>query len=119
MAEKWILHSAERGYSSAQSLLGTEYASGARLRQDANAAIHWLALAAQNSTSAGVKLAEVYLEGKIVPRNLDESLKWLTYAADGGFGSRAMKLVAAKCFDGRFNAAEACTASKLRPTITE
>lgn len=106
LAEKWLLHAAMKGDGSAQITLGVEYASGLRLRQDADAAIHWLELATENSKSAGLKLAEIYLDGKIIPKNFAEAIKWLTYAADGGFGNEAMKIAAKKCFDGRFDVAE-------------
>lgn len=106
LAEKWLLHAAMEGYDSAQMTLGAEYASGLRLRQDADAAIHWLELAAKHLSSAGLKLAEIYLEGKIVLRNFDVSIKWLTHSADRWGRNDAMKVVAKNCFDGRFNAAE-------------
>lgn len=107
LAEKWLLHSAMAGWGSAQIALGWEYASGARLRQDVGAAIHWLELAAETNNHTGLKLAEIYLEGKIVPKNFEEAIKWLTHAVDSGARrNAAMKIVAEKCFDGRFNAAE-------------
>ncbi|MHB1293221.1 MAG: tetratricopeptide repeat protein, partial [Sulfuricella sp.] len=77
-----------------------------RLRQDTSAAIHWLELAAENSSFASLKLAEIYLDGKIIPKNFEAAIKWLTHAADGGFRNNPMKIVAEKCFDGRFSAAE-------------
>lgn len=106
LAEKWLLHAATEGYYFAQVTLSAEYASGLRLRQDADAAIHWLKLAAANSRRPGLKLAEIYLEGKIVPKNFAEAIKWLAYAADGGFRNEAMRIVAKNCLDGRFSAAE-------------
>lgn len=110
LAEKWLLHSAMEGCGSAQETLSSEYASGVRLRQDADAAIHWLELAAESSTHARLKLAEIYLEGKILPKNFEEAIKWLTHAADGGFRNNPMKIVAEKCFDGRFDATEEAAA---------
>jgi TPR repeat protein len=107
LAEKWLLRSANDGYNSAMVLLGTEYASGARLRQDANAALHWLAMATKSLPRTCVKIAEIYLDGKILPKNFDEAIKWLNGAADGeSFRNEAMKLVSEKCFDGRFSAAQ-------------
>ena len=111
LAEKWLLHSANDGYGSAQVLLGTEYASGVTLRQDADAALHWLALATTHLTSTCVKIAEIYLDGKIVEKNFEEAVRWLNGAVDGEFfRNGAMKLVADKCFDGRLSAAQESTA---------
>ena len=113
LAEKWLLRAADAESSDAQIVLGKEYASGARLRQDADSAIHWLRLAAGvPRMAAGLTLAEIYLEGAIVPKDLEEAIKWLNVAAGVNsdsnclFPTDAMKLVAAKCFDGRFNAPE-------------
>lgn len=106
LAEKWLLHAAMEGYDSAKIVLGVEYASGLRLRQDADAGIHWLKQA-ESSRIAGLRLAEVYLEGKTVPKNFEEAIKWLTHAAEDGFWRKnAMKIVVKNCFDGRFSAAE-------------
>jgi TPR repeat protein len=111
LAEKWLLHSSVEGDYSAQFVLGSEYASGIRFNQDSDAAIHWLVLAAEHSQRAALKLAEIYLDGKITPRNFDVVIKWLTQAADSHtFRNQAMKMVAEKCFDGRFNAAEESSA---------
>jgi len=106
LAEKWLLHAAMEGYDSARITLGVEYASGLRLQQNAGAAIHWLELAAERFP-ARLRLAEIYLEGKIVPQNFAEAINWLTRAADvGSYRNQAMKIVAKKCFDGQFSAAE-------------
>lgn len=106
LAEKWLLHSAMAGYDSAKITLGVEYASGLRLRQDADAAIYWLESAAETHP-ARLRLAEIYLDGKAVPKNFAEAIKWLTYAADVGFWrNQAMKIMVKSCFDGRINAAE-------------
>ena len=106
LAEKWLLQAANAGHSSAKFVLGQEYASGVRLRQDADEAIHWLELATEDLKSTGLKLAEIYLDGKITSRNFDEAIKWLTLAADGGFKNKAMKLAAEKCAGGQFNPTE-------------
>ncbi|MDD2742988.1 MAG: tetratricopeptide repeat protein [Rhodocyclaceae bacterium] len=107
LAEKWLLHSAEHGYGSAQELLGDEYLSGSRLRKDVDAAIHWLELAGESSVAARLKLAGIYLDGKVVPQSLSKAIYWLTRDPDGrGRMNRQMKLVAEKCFDGRFSTAE-------------
>lgn len=107
LAEKWLLHSAEHGYSSAQQLLGEEYLSGIRLHKDVDAAIHWLELAGISSVAARLKLAEIYLDGRIAPQNLNLAIDWLTRDPDQmGRMSQQMKMVSKKCFDGRFGTAE-------------
>lgn len=105
LAEKWLLHAAMEGYDSAKIVLGVEYASGLRLRQDADAAIHWLEQS--ENCAAGLRLAEIYLEGEIVPQNFEAAIKWLTHATDAGYlGNQAMKILAKNCFDGRFSTDE-------------
>ena len=107
LAEKWLLQAANAGNLSAPSVLGEEYASGVRLRQDSEAAIYWLRLAAEHAKSIGLKLASIYLDGKITPRNFDEAVKWLTFASDSGtFRNDAMRLVSEKCAVGKFSAME-------------
>ncbi len=107
LAEKWLLHAANQGSRRAGVMLGVEYASGARMRQDTSAALHWLGLAADRGGSDCLPLANVYLDGKIVPKDLDGALELLTRAGEEVFvRQRAMKLVAKKCFDGRLNANE-------------
>ena len=106
-AEQWLLYSAEHGYSSAQELLGDEYLSGNRLHKDVGGAIYWLAQAGESSVAARLKLAGIYLDGKIAPRNLNLAIDWLTRDPEWtGHMNRRMKLVAEKCFDGRFSTAE-------------
>lgn len=103
LAEKWLLQAANEGFTSAQTTLGNEYASGVRFRQNSHAAIHWLEIAVENSIFTGLTLAEIYLEGKIVPRIYSEAFRWLDRSsAEGTFRNKAMKMVAEKCFDGRF-----------------
>lgn len=122
LGEKWLLHSAKEGHASAQECLGSEYASGVRLRQDADAAIHWLKLAAESHSSARLKLAEIYLDGKITPKDFWQASDWLIRCARVGAYRRndAMKLIAEKCFDGRFNADdEACARAVLDRLASE
>ena len=125
LAEKWLLHSATRKVATAQMLLGEEYASGTRLRHDAASAIHWLKLAAESQSRAGLKLAEIYLDHKLVPRNVDEAIAWLDSAAP--LTSYSMKLLAKYCFDGRSSAVEESVAqawlermaAKIRESATD
>lgn len=105
LAEKWLLHAANAGCIGAYSVLGSEYLSGERLRQDSKAAIHWMSLEARSSGQACIKLASIYLDGKITPRNFDEAIKWLTSTSEV-FRNDAMKFAQKKCADGLFSAAE-------------
>ena len=105
LAEKWLLHAAMEGYDSAKIELGVEYSSGLRLRQDADAAIHWLEQS--ENRAAGLRLAEIYLEGEIISQNFEAAIKWLTHATDADRpGNQAMKILAKNCFDGRFSTDE-------------
>lgn len=107
LAEKWLLHSAQAGNEFAALNLGLEYASGAKFEQNTDKALYWLKLATTSSVQATKKLAEIYLDGEIVPINLDEAIKWLTKASEKYiFRNDAMQLAIAKCFDGRFNILE-------------
>lgn len=107
LAEQWLLYSAEHGYNSAQELLGDEYLSGNRLHKDVGGAIYWLAQAGESSVTARLKLAGIYLDGIVVPKSLSKAIDWLTRDPDRtGRMNRQMKLVAEKCFDGRFSTAE-------------
>lgn len=100
-AEKWLLHAAKGGHTGAMQMLGAEYACGERLRPDTRGAIQWLELAAQRETSTGLKLAEIYLDGKIIARDIQEAIRWLDYATNRGFFiTKAMTLVATRCSDG-------------------
>jgi TPR repeat protein len=110
LAEKLLLRSAYDGYDSAQILLGKEYASGARLRQDVDAAIRWLKLAAESSSRASLQLAQIYLEGKILQKNFDEAMKWLKLEANRSrIKNHAMKVIA-KYFDSGLSDVEQTTA---------
>lgn len=108
LAEKWLLHAANAGCIGAYSVLGREYLSGERLRQDSNAAIHWMRLEALHSGRACLKLASIYLDGKIIPRNFDEAIKWLTLTSDV-FRNDAMKFARKKCADSLLSATEVAT----------
>lgn len=105
LAEKWLLHAANAGCIGAYSVLGREYLSGERLRQDSNAAIHWMRLEARSSGQACIKLASIYLDGKITPRNFDEAIKWLTSTSEV-FRNDAMKFAQKQCADGLLSATE-------------
>jgi TPR repeat protein len=103
LAEAWLLKAAQEGSTSAKVTLGTEYSTGERLRLDPQAAVRWLESAAESWSSTGLQLAEIFFDGKIVPKNFVEGVKWLDRASESEvFRNKAMKVMAAKCFDGRF-----------------
>ena len=52
------------------------------MKRDADAAIHWLALASDSNFNAARRLAEFYRKGEIVPKDPAEVIKWLTKAAE-------------------------------------
>lgn len=108
LAEKWLLYAANAGCIGAYSVLGSEYLSSGRFQQDSKAAIHWMGLEALHSGRACIKLASIYLDGKITPRNFDEAFKWLTSTSDV-FRNDAMKFANKKCADGLLSQTEVVT----------
>jgi len=114
LAEKWLSQSAKKGYNPAQFLLGMEYASGIRLHQDSNAAIYWLSKATESGSKAHIELAKIYFGGKITSRDFDKAMNWLSRLRDKKDfrWNDAMKLIAEKCFDGRFNTKQETTAQE-------
>ena len=86
-AERWLLHSANAGNSRAQIALGVEYTTGARFKQNADAAIHWLTGASKTEASAALRLGGIYRKGEIVQRNPEKAIEWFTkYASSGAEG---------------------------------
>jgi len=115
LAEKWLLHAAEAGCDLAIGLLGSEYASGIRFKQNVDSAIYWLELASGYFINSGsLKLAEIYFDGEVVLCNFDEAMKWLSRLRDEGTNNwnDAIRLIAEKCFDGRFDSKQKITAQK-------
>jgi TPR repeat protein len=107
LAEQWLLHAAKNGNGSARETLGREYASGTRLRQDADAAVHWLELATSWGGRAGLTLAAIHLDGEIVSKNIAEAIKCLELTIRGRLHrNEAMKLLAERGLDGRFSPIE-------------
>jgi len=109
LAEKWLLHAATEGHDSAQILLGVEYASGTRLKRDADAAIHWLALASDSNFNAARRLAEIYRKGEIVPKDAAEAIKWLTKAAERN-DLDSMRALGTLCASGEAGAVDQAAA---------
>lgn len=83
LAEKWLLYAATgpSGIGTAAELLGEEYASGVRLKQDGAAAIRWLSVAAAHSRRAQRLLGEIFRSGTIVPKDTAKAIEWLNKAA--------------------------------------
>jgi uncharacterized protein len=87
-AERSLLEAANAGYLGSQRLLGSEYASGKRLKRNATAALHWLKMAEQNSGSS--MGSEQYALGYFYEHDNDnapnylEAIEWYRKAADQG-----------------------------------
>lgn len=92
-AEIWYRKAAEQGYAHAQGKLGNmlliRYCISVRLKPDARAAVgdealKWITNAANQGDKQGMAdLANLYLEGKLVKRDLIEAYKWGDLAAQG------------------------------------
>ena len=112
-AERWLLHSANAGYDSAQLTLGVEYTTGARFKQNADAAIHWLTEASKNRGLAALRLGEIYRKGEIVLRNPELAIKWFTDAAAYYYTQlRAMKALGAMYASGEAGTIDLKTANE-------
>lgn len=87
--EKWLLKSAENGYRTAQSLLGTSYRYGDeywKINKDYQKAFIWnMKAAEQGDKSAQFTLGELYKNGYGVNRDYKEAVKWYKSAADQGY----------------------------------
>jgi TPR repeat protein len=87
-AERSLLETANAGYLDSQRLLAFEYTSGKRLRKDTTAALHWLKMAEENSSSS--KLRDQYQLGYFYEHDSDdapnyvEAVKWYLKAAEQG-----------------------------------
>jgi len=114
LAEKWLIHSAKEGSSFAPILLGMEYASGARLHQNSDPAIYWLIKATESDSRAFIELAKIHFDGKIISRDFEKAINWLSRLRDEKNirWNDAIKLIAEKCFDGRFNTRQETTAQE-------
>ncbi len=109
--EKWLLHAAMEGNPSAMQILGSEYAGGTRLRQNVDAAVRWLWRAADWSGAAGIMLADMYLDGRLVAKSFKDAIRCFDHTIKGrSRRNEAMKLLAKKGLDGRFSAAEEAVA---------
>ena len=88
LGERWLLHAANAGNLDSQRSLAFEYTSGKRLRKDSAAALHWLKMAEENSSSS--KLRDQYQLGYFYEHDSDDApnyvevVKWYLKAAEQG-----------------------------------
>jgi TPR repeat protein len=83
-ALEWYRKAASTGDAWVQDNVGWMLASGqGAIKEDAKEAAIWFCRAAdQDYSSAEVNLAGLYLEGRGVPKSIDEGLQWLKRAAN-------------------------------------
>jgi TPR repeat protein len=86
LAHRMLLNAANAGNRDSQRLLAFEYTSGKRLKKDADAALHWLKMAEQNSGSLRdqYQLGYFYEHDANDAPNYSEATEWYRKAADGG-----------------------------------
>jgi len=91
-----LLDAANAGHLDSQRLLAAEYTSGKRLKRDTTAALQWLKIAEQNSSSS--KRTGSFLLGYFYEHEADdapnyvEATKWYRKAADEGDYSSQKRL---------------------------
>jgi TPR repeat protein len=84
-AYELYLIEAKKGNASAQTNLGTLYATGQGVPQDDTEAVKWFRKAAsQGERIAQSNLGAHYAKGQGVPQNDKEAAKWFIMAAKGG-----------------------------------
>jgi TPR repeat protein len=77
---------ADQGDARAQSNIGTMYATGSGVPQDAGEAVRWYQMAAgKGEKGAQTNLGAAYHEGVGVPVDPVEAMKWFRLAADQGY----------------------------------
>jgi TPR repeat protein len=80
------LKDAEGGLAEAQLMVGSMYDTGKLgAPQDNAKALQWYkASAAQGNAEAEAKMAEIYIQGRLLPRDLPESMVWLKKSSAHG-----------------------------------
>jgi len=82
-ALKWLTRSAENGYVKAYRVLGGIYAFGSYgIRRDNAKAGKWLALAKDQNTETALDIAEMYLEGRGVDRDIQKAIEYYNELAE-------------------------------------
>ncbi|MBW2737830.1 MAG: sel1 repeat family protein [Deltaproteobacteria bacterium] len=100
-AVTWYQKAAEQGHAGAQYNLAAAYTSGQGVKKDAKLSLKWMVSAAERGHQSAVnfflkgaekgnaaaqhQLGGMYLNGKGVPKNTDEGLKWYKKAAEQGY----------------------------------
>lgn len=88
---KWLKRAADEGHSGAQFYVGSAYAGNTKVfgnqptgvEVNAKEAEFWLQKAAQaGGMGAIMDLASMYLEGRVVERNIPQSIRWYSMAAE-------------------------------------
>jgi uncharacterized protein len=85
-AAQWFHMAADQGYVKAQYILGKYYVTGKHSFpiDDAQAFKYYGLAAKQGHAPAQYYLGQMYYHGQSVPKNIEESLKWLKLAAEQG-----------------------------------
>ena len=84
-AVKWLIKSAEQGYSKAQDVLGFCYWSGKGTNQDFVKAVYWYQKAAnQDNANAQRNLAVCYKNGQGVSKDMKCAVDWFKKSAENG-----------------------------------
>lgn len=84
-AVKWLIKSAEQGYSKAQDVLGFCYWSGKGANQDFVKAVYWYQKAAnQDNANAQRNLAVCYQNGQGVSKDMKCAVEWFKKSAENG-----------------------------------
>ncbi|MDL2284858.1 sel1 repeat family protein [Oxalobacter sp. OttesenSCG-928-P03] len=101
-AARWARLSALHGNMIAQLLMGAFLEDGVGVRRDLERAAYWYRYAANNPVEIGARqrLGTLYLEGKGVPQDTAEGLKWLNEAAEMGDANACFQL-GMLYYDGR------------------
>lgn len=126
---KWMKRAADQGHSSAQFYVGSAYAGNIRVygnqptgvEVNAKEAEFWLRKAAQaGGMGAIMDLASMYLEGRIVERNIPESIRFYSMAAEkkNNFAMRKLGEIYENGVDMPPNIPEAMKWYKLAAGVT-
>ncbi|MCU1286555.1 MAG: hypothetical protein JWO13_2905 [Acidobacteriales bacterium] len=94
--KKWMLASAEQGYSKAQFSVAARY----YLAKDYNNALAWfLRSAEQKHSRAELNVASMYFVGQGAEKNFEKALYWYQRAAEHGESS-ALRMIGSMYFSG-------------------
>jgi len=92
-ALEWLTRSAENGYGPAYRVLGGIYANGSYgIARDNNKAGKWLDLAKDQNKATALDVAEMYLEGRGVTRDIDRAIEYYNELAEDYVAEAHLKL---------------------------